>query len=44
METTCLTKEVKTEWDNSTTGKAVSHLIHKGATELQRQADMRVKL
>lgn len=26
------------------TGKAVSYSIHKGTTELQRQADMRIKL
>lgn len=44
METTCLTEEAKAKRNNSMTGEAVSHLIHKGAAELQRQADMRVKL
>lgn len=44
METTCLTEEAKAERNNSMTGEAVSHLKHKGAAELQRQADMRVKL
>lgn len=44
METTCLTEEAKAERNSSMTGEAVSHLIHKGAAEPQRQADMRIKL
>ena len=44
METTCLTEEAKAERNNSMTGEAVSHFIHKSATELRHQADMRVKL
>lgn len=44
MEMTCLTEEAKAERNNSMTGKAVSHFIHKSATELRHQADMRVKL
>ncbi len=39
-----MTEEAKAERNNSMTGKAVSYLIHKGAAELQRQADMRIKL